>query len=722
MPALVAALALAAGFAAVPACSGNDTNKPVDTRTTSAGDGGGGSGGMGGDATSEPHTPEHVWTECQASDQAWVRRAMLALTGRKPWGQAEVNAYTDVIAAVRKADLEASGKFGELGGALPPYGEDLVNARKVVAAALMKEDAFRLRWSDFFMDALHVVRIETKSLQNCYGSPLAKPFDNGALAAWVRDNDPSALNPPTPGFTMNQLLGSALELDDLSPLYRAHLFAMLSAPYTAANVGELEMERSRRQNFGAVFEAAYIHRDLVCLSCHNSEFSVTYNEDPSLNRAWPVPGKFEVALYGSTNGLHPVEEQATKGEDEMRARSMLRYMDVADSGGQAVYGWSQTCGSFQVPQQDDPLGIDTYFGSIRSTPDDPNRGRRASVWDLERALHRGIDRLAAHGLTRMSGDELADPDEALAYLVAQNVVEKVWTEVMGSRLTIANYFPRTQDQRDVLYGLTEHFIATHFSLKTLLLDILAHPAFNLKAPDEGCGTAAYEVPRIFDPWTISEKDLGKRGNSPGDAVFAIASRPLRRGLHRAMEWPFAPEYPFNATEETFQLAIGFFLKDAEQGFRGLDFQGRLIWESVYGACKPLGANDLIAKIVAGAAASPGATVGDGVVALKDRLVGEPWVDPVAEKAQIEALIGTTLEDTNLVGLDGRLRSLCGVLVSTPQFMLGGIVSKDTRDVPKLTPNEISYRATCTYVSGTIIASGAPYQLTCGPDTATAKKL
>ncbi|UQA60354.1 hypothetical protein [Polyangium aurulentum] len=725
MPALVAALALAGGLAAVPACNGNGNDLGMNPTSGSPGDGGGGAGGSGagGDATSEPHTPEHVWTECQASDQAWVRRAILAIDGRKPWGQAEVNAYTDVIAAVRKADLEASGKFGELGGALPPYGEDLVNARKVVAAALMKEDAFRLRWSDFFMDALHVTRIETKSLQSCYGSPSATPFDNGSLAAWVRDNDPTAVNPPTPGFKMNQLLSSALELDDLSPLYRAHLFAMMSRPYDGANVGPLEMERSRRQNFGAIFEAAYIHRDLVCMSCHNSEFSVTYNEDPSLNRAWPVPGKFEQALYGSANGLHPVEEQAEKGGDEMRARSMLRYMGVADGGGQPAYGWSQVCGTFKVPQQNDPLGVDTYFGSIRSTPENPDRGRRASVWDLERALHRGVDLLAAHGLTRMSGDELADPDEALAYLVAQNVVEKVWAEVMGSRLTIANYFPRTQVQRDVLFGLTEHFIASHFSLKTLLLDILAHPAFNLKAPEEGCGTAAYQVPRLFDPWTISEKDLGKRGNSPGDAVFAISSRPLRRGLHRAMEWPFTPEYPNNNnTEETFQLAIGFFLKDAEPGFRGLDFQGRLVWESVYGTCKPLGANDLIAKIVAGAAASPGATVGDGVVALKDRLMGEPWVDPVAEKAQIEALVGTSLEDTNLTGLDARLRSLCGVLVSTPQFMLGGLVPKDTRDVPKLTPSGISYDATCNYVAGTISASGAPYQLTCGPGTATAKKL
>ena len=114
-------------------------------------------------------------------------------------------------------------------------------------------------------------------------------------------------------------LGSALELDDLSPVYRAHLFAMMSRPYTAANVGANELERSRRQNFGAVFEAAYIHRDIVCLSCHNSEFSVTYNEDPAKNRAWPVPGSSAVVSSHAGSG-HP----ASVSRATMRSRSASR--------------------------------------------------------------------------------------------------------------------------------------------------------------------------------------------------------------------------------------------------------------------------------------------------------------------------------------------------------------------------------------------------------------
>ncbi len=674
------------------------------------------------DAAPPPHAPQHVWAECQAGDQAWVRRAITALTGRKPWGQAEVKALADTITAIRKADLAETGQFGELGGVLPPTGEDLARARKVVAEIIMRDENFRLRWSDFFMDALRVVRIETKSLADCYGSPNATTFDGGMLAAWVRDNDPSASGSPMPGFTMNELLNSALELDDVSPIYRAHLFAMMSRPYDAANVGPLEMERARRQNFGAVFERSYLHRDRVCLVCHNSEYAVTADDDPAKNRHWQVPGLFEQALYGSSAALHPPDEAATKGSDELRALSMLRYDGVADSNGTAPYGWNgDACGRFRTPTQDDPLGVDTYFGSIRSTQNEPNRGRRASVWDLEQALHRGVDLLADGGLERLPGDVLADPDEAFAYLVAQNIVDQVWSEVMGTRLTIATHFPRTQMQRDILRELTEHFIASHFSLKTLLVDILAHPLFNLKAPEEGCGLEPYELPRVLNPWSNAEKDVSRQLNSPGDGVFALSSRPLRRGFHWAMEWPEYPQYP-GGPEQVFQTATGFFLKDGEPGFRGLDFQGRLTWEANFGACKSGGPNDFVAKVVTQAQSIPGTTLSDVIIAMKDRLVGEPWIEPTKEKPLIVDLLGSSLDDKLLAFLDVRARAYCGVLVSSPQFMLGGMVAKDTDQLPKLQLPERSYDAICGGVVTVAGQLGVPYTLTCGSGAITATKL
>lgn len=667
------------------------------------------------DAPPDPPDPVHAWTNCQASDQAWVRRAMIALAGRRAWGQAEVNLYTDLITGIRQIDPDPQPNDAN--------AETLSPARKAAAEIIMQDVAYRLRWTDFFQDALQVVRVETKSFESCYGAPDAGMSDGGELARWVRDNDPAMTNPPIGAFTMRELLSSALAADDLSPVYRAHLFALVSRPYEAANVGPLELERARRQNFGSVFERAYLHRDRVCLNCHNSEFSVTFHADPTLNRHWPIPGKFEESLYGSSNAMHPPDEAATKGSDELRALSMLRFDGVADpDNGLSPYGWDgDSCGKFREPTDDDPLGVDTYFASIRSSPLEPNRGVRASVWDLERALHRGVDQLAKFGLRRLPGDVLADSDDGFAYLVAQNIVDQVWGEVMGQRLTIANYFPRTSMQRDVLQRLTDHFVAEHFSLRVLLLDILAHPLFNLKAPDEGCGLSAYEVPRVLNPWSDAELDANERNNSPGDGVFALSPRLLRRNLHRTLGWPEYPEYPEMGLEEEFQRSIGFFLKEGEPGFRGLDFQGRLSWEAQYGGCKFPSFNDYIKQVVNFGKTKPGTTLGDVLVAVKDHLIGEPIIETTQEKPLISSLVTGNFDDKKSDFWDLQARIYCGVLVSSPQFMLGGMVPRDAQEIPTLTLPAYSYGTLCTNLVANAKLNQTPYTISCGPSAITVTK-
>jgi hypothetical protein len=617
--------------------------------------------GANGDATISQAAATPGWAACQASDQAWVRRAILALQGRKSWGQGEVNAYED---EVRTA----------------PGG------KKQVAAVLMSQDDFRLHWSDVLMDALHVARTEDKSQKACYDVPSGPPLDDGSLAAWVRDHD--AVDTASRPFRMHELLGSALVQDDLSVVYRANLFAMMGKPIYGANLDDVGRERSRRQDFGGVFDAVYIHRDLVCLGCHNSEYSKSFDPDPQKSRAWPVPGLFERALFGASNGMHAPAEEAAKGTDFLRAHSMLRYDGVGDAPhGVAPYGWdAKSCGAFGHPTADPLLGVDTYFGKVR--------GEGASVWELEASLHRGVDAVATHGLRVEHDQTLDDPDEAFAYLVAENIVDKVWSEVMGGGLTIANYFPRNAVQRDTLKTLTDHFARNHFSLRTLLEDIVLHPAFNLLPPSAGCGASAYDVPNLYNPWTISSEDPALRGNGVGDSVFAISSRSLVRSLHRAMQWPDVAEYPAPAT---FEVSLGFFIKDADPGYRGLDFQGQLAWEAAYGSCAAQAPGDFVAQLVQQAAVAPGATVGDALVALKDRLLGEPWID-ATERPMLEALLGDDLGSRELEGLDDKLRKACGVFVSSPEFMLGGTVPDDSRAVPKLTPEEHSQLATCRLIA------------------------
>ena len=616
----------------------------------------------------DPPEPDPEMTElgaaCEASDQAFLRRIFLAILGRRPWGQGELIAVEATLAGVRAET-----------------GDDPPAARRVVVRALMQEPAFRQRWADFFMDTLKVSRSGPKSLEACYGAPSAEPFDAGELARFVRDHDAESREAPTPGFSMNELVRSALELDDLSVIYRAHLFAMMSKLLTG-NASANEVELARRNDFGAAFEQVYTNRNLECLPCHNSDYSVTQDPDPELNRFWPVPGSFERALFGAPSGSHPAEEAAQSGSDLLRSRSMFRATGVAN-GSLAPFGWdARRCGAFDVPSTDDPIGVDTYFGSVR--------GRRASVWDLERSLRRGVDVLALAADPAVPPPEnaepwdFADPDVAFAYLVGLNIVERVWNETVGTNLTIAHHFPRTSVQRDLLLSLTNAFVKSHFSLKSLLLDIASQPVFNQLPPSAGC-EEAYPLPRVFDAWTEAEELPAMRGNSLGDAVFPLSPRVLRRSLHTALGWPEYPEYPdAGSSEESLQLALGFSLRDSEPGQRALDFQGRLAWEAAYGACTPLAPEDFVSGLAEAALASEAATVREAVAVLKDRLLGSSRVSE-AERAGIEALIGISLDSPVPDDLEAKLRLLCGALLATPQFLLGGVVAADTDEVPSLAP-------------------------------------
>lgn len=613
---------------------------------------------------------------CDAGDRAFVHRAIIALLGRRPLGQGELQGLVSAIEQVRSAQTAA--------------GEP-DTARLVVARALMQDDAFRVRWSDFLKDALRAARTDTKNQEPCYGSNETADSDGGALARFVRDNDATASDESFRGFTMRQLLASALELDDLSVLYRANLFAMMSKPLKGNSL-ELELELARRNDFGAAFEATYTRRDISCLPCHNSEFSVTASPDPATNRFWQVPALFERALFGNSTGTHPAEEVATLGTDVLRSRGMFRYMGVVGSG-TAPFGWApEACGIFEEPSSDDPLHIDTWFGSLRSLPDEPTRGQRMSVWELERSLRAGFEALAAQGMP--NGE--VEADEAFASLVALHVTESVWLEVMGTPLTVGHHFPRTAVQRDMLSALSERFVGSHYSLKELLAAIVEHGVFNLQPPSVGCGAGPYPFPRLFDPWTEAESDPEARGNGPSDAVFPLSPRVLRRSLHTALEWPMYLEYPESGSaEETLSLSLGFFLRDSEPGRRGLDFQGRLAWEAAYGSCAAPETNDFISKLESAAVADSSATMLDAIVALKDRMIGEPYVAE-DERAPLEALLETSL-DAPADALDGGLRRLCGVLASSPMFMLGGMVAGAEHPIPKLTPSEASKAAVCSRI-------------------------
>jgi hypothetical protein len=678
----------------------------------------------GSDKKEEDAGPIHPrFEECTASDQSFVRNAHLAVLGRRPRGQAEVDLYVDLLAAAR-----------EQAERLPPGDKA---AERFLIQVLAQDPAFVERWAEHFMDALRVHRIDVQSQRSCYGRPLRKQADP-FLAAWVRDNVSQGPGDGSGDFNMADLLRSSLLLDDLSPLYRGHLFALVNAPIPAANVDRVEAELARRADFGVTFDATYLNRDLVCLGCHTSRESITQHTNPAKNRHWPLRGDFETALWG-----HPM------GVDVERAHAPFRYDGFVFDGfnpakpEMSPWEWVDSCGRFQTTGiEADPAGVDGFFANLR--------GDKVSVFDLEKALARGVAIITEHGFTVAEDGSIADPDAAFAYLVAAKIVEGVWIEVVGSPLTISNYFPRNVASRDVLQQLTDNFVANRFSLQTLLADIVVSPYMNRLDPSAGCGEGPYNMPAVYDPWTRADSDKERQNNGPADGVAALSSRTILSASYGALEWlrPYFLSFPergfgidfclqqFSCEElkeqciaknecclafdfqcvnapsaleptadelRAFQRGVGVFLNGGDPGFRGLDFQARLVFEDFVGACtKRQDEVDFIDRLVL-LAHQKGGTVEDSIVALKDRLVGIPTLSANeatgrSERAILEDLFQLALDekaiDVPVEELDQKLRAFCGVLLSSPQFLLSGFAAPDAETVPLLTPVDATYASRC----------------------------
>ncbi len=445
------------------------------------------------------------FTECDGSDQAFVRQATLAVLGRRPRSQAEVLVHADVMAQVRALAVTDPTTS--------------IDPREVVVRALLDDPGAVDRWSEHFMDALEVPRIEVQSQRSCYGIAARDPdqgIDDGGLARAARDSSPRDGGDGLGRFTMLDLLRSALRLDDVSIVYRANLYAMVSRPIAAANVPPVEAELARREDFGQLFDAAYLNRDLVCLGCHNSDFSVTSRPEPADNRHWPpVPG-LETAIYGAATGI-----EAERAHAAFRFSGLVT--DPLAEDAIRPWGWDASCGSFAPDGIDpDPAGVDGKLASLT--------GDRLTVFDLDAALRRGFERLAAGGLVRDEDGAISDPDAAMAYLVAATIVEGVWREVIGTPLTIANDFPRSEAARDVLAGLTDGFLAGGYSLRELLVDILTSDYFNRLPPEAGCG-GPYDMPPVYDPWVASESGSGAAAERTGRRHRAAVA--ARRAARRA---------------------------------------------------------------------------------------------------------------------------------------------------------------------------------------------
>lgn len=284
----------------------------------------------------------------------------------------------------------------------------------------------------------------------------------------------------------------------------------------------------------------------------------------------------------------PTEDPSEDPSEEPREEPVAEGLDPALF---RPWGTVEACGTFaRDVSSDDPAQVNTRFASLQ--------GMQTTVLELEKSLKRGVESLARQGLVVEKDGTIKNPDAAFAYLVAMNIVDNVWREVMGNSLTISTRFPRNAAQQEMLTYLTDRFVEAHFSLRQLLADIVTTPYFALKSPEQSCGTSAYPYPALLDPWVRAEPEVEKRGNGAGDAVHALSGRTLLSSAYAALGWPSPTNQAFpegffgdldgdttGLSEVEIQRGLGIFHGISEKGFRGLDFQAQLFFESRFGACQ-----------------------------------------------------------------------------------------------------------------------------------------
>ncbi|MEC8022673.1 MAG: hypothetical protein VX223_01975 [Myxococcota bacterium] len=593
--------------------------------------------------------------DCSNTDEGFIRQTLIVLYGRHAHSKAEVQMLVTAVKASSRAD---------------------------VLRQLMRSPEYLEHWSQTLQDFMSFNRFGERVNDACATSTLSS-IDT-RLAAHVRDNQPLGQAYESPWTTVD-LYGSALLLDDLSPLYLTTPFATLGSRVIDAD--DDNDERAFRRLYGSLFQQNYLGRRMDCLRCHNSEFSVTPDT------TYPLPGLVEAAVFGESAGRASLDLQGVfrvHGVLALEFRPDNPGLDKWEyAPGVSPWGMAPDCGQFKAPEQiePDPLGYEAFL--VESL------GPTASIWDLEEKLRTGFETLRGQDVP-VDGDGHVSGDVALAWMASTELANKVWTHVSGHPLVAPHNFPRNIAQRDLLLELTQAFTRNGFSLQSLLIAVLTQATLNTRPIGECDSEMAYTLPALFNPWTEDKETVEEQPNGLSDIVIRHPPSVLLRAAASAMQWSHpnilslyekleaeglvdeAGEEPVLVAElARLETDLGIFVSDAEIGFRGSSFRESLAWEHALGSCRAPWQvradgdhpDDFIDMITS---ERPDATFYELTLELKDRLLAS--TNTSTEELQlIERLAGLPL-DSVVPEKDANraLRRLCIAWLSSPDFQLGGM--------------------------------------------------
>ena len=401
-------------------------------------------------------------------------------------------------------------------------------------------------------------------------------------------------------------------------------------PIPAANVPPVEAELARREDFGQLFDAAYLNRDLVCLGCHNSDFSVTSRPEPADNRHWPpVPAPRDRDLRrgdrhrGGARArrlplLGPGHRSAGRGRDPavglgcvVRQLRPRRHRSGSGRRGRKA----------GQPHRRPPHRLRSGRGSAprlrapRRRRPGPRRGRRhlrsgrghgvPGRRDHRRGRMARGHRHASHHRQRLPAQRgrARRPGRAHRRLPGRRVLAARAARQHPDLRLLQPAAARGRLRRPVRHA------ACLRPVGRIGIRIRRGGRTDRATPSRRCRRASCCAPR-------TRRSSGRaRSSTPSPR-----SRPSSRSAARptpARRWPAsasarasaarrtsssAPTRRSNATPaaelRAFERGIGIFLKHADRGFRGLDFQARLVLEDAFGACaNPGPAPDFVADLI-----------------------------------------------------------------------------------------------------------------------------
>jgi len=365
-------------------------------------------------------------------------------------------------------------------------------------------------------------------------------------------------------------------------------------------------------------------------------------------------------------------------------KDIFDHKDVTfDGTGTRPWGMDQGCGEFHDP------GSSATGDFAGLTP-----GVNYNLTSLAEAMSVGVgtlpgDLTTAH--TTLANDTgtfftaeaptLGSGQSALTFLIASKIADNLLTHT-GAMAVVDHGHARNEVQLTMHGTVTQELLDTGFSLKAALRLVVLSDGFARLAPSDSLDTSdAYLLPMIVDPWVEHDPRegplniAGEDENGQGDGVHRHTTSALLTAASSALDWDTTPLL-FNAVDHPttrFAQAIGQQGLGSD-GFDDVTFQALLEWEATVGQCANLNSSgtDWIAVLMNRSDTLPGWTVRRVVEALNDRILQDPTIVHEAELSAFLPLPLNARAFGQRAVLEPAIRNYCGVLLTSPQFMLAGI--------------------------------------------------